>query len=55
MNSKKYKKQDKEEKETYECESNGKHLILINDKVKDGRITKLKLIVSNIEQNIEED
>lgn len=44
-----------EVKESFECDSNGKHLILINDKVKDGRITKLKLIVSNIEQNIEED
>ncbi|MGT2887758.1 hemolysin family protein [Streptococcus didelphis] len=44
-----------EEKLPFECDSEGKHLLLINDKVKDGRITKLKLTVSNIEQNIEED
>ncbi|EFR43908.1 hemolysin family protein [Streptococcus pseudoporcinus] len=44
-----------EEKESFECYSNGKHLILTNDKVKDGRITKLKVIVSNIEQIINED
>ncbi|CAM4128050.1 hemolysin [Streptococcus penaeicida] len=44
-----------EEKVSFECESNGKHLTLINDKVKDGRITKLKLLVSNIEQIIDED
>ncbi|XCY71015.1 hypothetical protein ABG808_02825 [Streptococcus iniae] len=44
-----------EEKEHFECDSNGKHLTLINDKVKDGRITKLKLMISNIEQNSEQD
>lgn len=44
-----------EEKVSFECESNGKHLTLINDKVKDGRITKLKLLVSNIEQIVDED
>nr|2RK5_A Chain A, Putative hemolysin [Streptococcus mutans UA159] len=35
-----------EEKEHFEVESNGKHLELINDKVKDGRVTKLKILVS---------
>lgn len=44
-----------EDKKPFEYKSNGKHLTLINDKVKDGRITKLKLLVSNIEQIIEED
>lgn len=44
-----------EQKEAYEIDSQDKHLVLINDKVKDGRITKLKLVLSNIEQIIEED
>lgn len=44
-----------EQKEAYEIDNKDKHLVLINDKVKDGRITKLKLILSNIEQIIEED
>ena len=39
-----------EEKEHFEVESNGKHLELINDKVKDGRVTKLKILVSEIEE-----
>lgn len=43
------------QKESFEFDSKEKHLTLINDKVKDGRITKLKLIVSDIEQYIEED
>lgn len=44
-----------EKKQSFECDTKDKHLHLINDKVKDGRITKLKLIISNIEQIIEED
>ncbi|HEL1512922.1 TPA: HlyC/CorC family transporter [Streptococcus equi subsp. equi] len=43
------------EKESFACDSKQKHLVLVNDKVKDGRITKLKLTISNIEQNITED
>ncbi|MGT2908100.1 hemolysin family protein [Streptococcus dentiloxodontae] len=38
-----------EEKETFEVESKDKQLELINDKVKEGRVTKLKLIISRIE------
>lgn len=38
-----------EEKEIYEVDSKGKHLKLINDKVKDGRVTKLKLLISPTE------
>ena len=41
-------------KEHFEVESNGKHLELINDKVKDGRVTKLKILVSEIEEREDE-
>lgn len=44
-----------EVKENFEIDSKDKHVELINDKVKDGRITKLKVIFSDIEQYIEED
>ena len=43
-----------EEKEHFEVESNGKHLELINDKVKDGRVTKLKILVSEVEEKEDE-
>lgn len=33
-----------EEKEAYEVDNNGYHLIMINDKVKNGRVTKLKIL-----------
>ncbi|MGT2933214.1 hemolysin family protein [Streptococcus catagoni] len=46
---------NQEEKESFACDSQNKHLVLVNDKVKDGRITKLKLIITNIEQIINED
>ncbi|HEO4919999.1 TPA: HlyC/CorC family transporter [Streptococcus agalactiae] len=46
---------NQEEKVAYEVDSNDKHITLINDKVKDGRITKLKVLLSDIEQNIEKD
>ncbi|HEO4268465.1 TPA: HlyC/CorC family transporter [Streptococcus agalactiae] len=46
---------NQEEKVAYEVDSKDKHLTLINDKVKDGRITKLKVLLSDIEQNIEKD
>ncbi|HGC8309233.1 TPA: hemolysin family protein [Streptococcus agalactiae] len=46
---------DQEEKVAYEVDSKDKHITLINDKVKDGRITKLKVLLSDIEQNIEKD
>lgn len=36
-----------EEKVIFELDNANKHLILINDKVKDGRVTKLKVIVTD--------
>ncbi|AXQ78138.1 HlyC/CorC family transporter [Streptococcus chenjunshii] len=44
-----------EEKESFEVDSKEKHLQIINDKVKDGRITKLKVLISDIEQYLDED
>ncbi|ESV54132.1 hypothetical protein SAG0136_02415 [Streptococcus agalactiae LMG 14747] len=44
-----------EVKEKHVVDSNDKRLTLINDKVKDGRITKLKLLISRIPEEIEED
>ena len=44
-----------EVKESFGLDNNDKHIELINDKVKDGRVTKLKVIFSDIEQSIEED
>lgn len=46
---------NQEEKVAYEVDSKDKHITLINDKVKDGRITKLKVLLSDIKQNIEKD
>ncbi|MGT2935116.1 hemolysin family protein [Streptococcus castoreus] len=46
---------NQKEKEPFDCDSKDKHLTIINDKVKDGRVTKLKVILSNIEQIIEGD
>lgn len=46
---------NQEEKVAYEVDSKDKLITLINDKVKDGRITKLKVLLSDIEQNIEKD
>lgn len=40
---------NQEEKVAYEVDSKDKHITLINDKVKDGRITKLKVLLSDIE------
>lgn len=42
-------------KETFTCESKDKTLTFTNDKVKDGRVVKLRLRVSDIEQYIEKD
>ncbi|NRG98414.1 HlyC/CorC family transporter [Streptococcus suis] len=39
-----------EEKVTYEVDSKDQHLVLINDKVKNGRVTKLKLLITQNEQ-----
>lgn len=40
-----------EEKVTFEVDSKDHHLVLINDKVKNGRVTKLKLFISSIEKD----
>ncbi|KXT78239.1 hemolysin family protein [Streptococcus sp. DD13] len=37
-----------EEKESHEVESNHKHLTIINDKVKNGRVTKLKVLITPV-------
>ncbi|KFN88451.1 hypothetical protein H702_03425 [Streptococcus equinus JB1] len=42
-------------RESFEIDSKEKHLVLTNDKVKDGRVTKLKVVISDIEQTPEED
>ncbi|HEM6345880.1 TPA: HlyC/CorC family transporter [Streptococcus suis] len=39
-----------EEKVTFEVDSKDHHLVLINDKVKNGRVTKLKLFITSIEK-----
>ncbi|HFR3977268.1 TPA: hemolysin family protein [Streptococcus suis] len=40
-----------EEKVTFEVDSKDHHLVLINDKVKNGRVTKLKLYITSIEKD----
>lgn len=40
-----------EEKVTFEVDSKDHHLVLINDKVKNGRVTKLKLFITTIEKD----
>lgn len=44
-----------EEKEAFDVDSKEKHIQLINDKVKDGRVTKLKVIITEIEVEEEGD
>lgn len=46
---------DQDSRETFEVDTKEKHLALTNDKVKDGRVTKLKVVFSDIEQSIQED
>ncbi len=43
-----------EVKETFEIDSGNFHLIMMNDKVKNGRVTKLKIMVLPIEESIDE-
>ncbi|MER0123972.1 hemolysin family protein [Streptococcus sp. ZJ93] len=38
-----------EEKEAYELDHHGYHLVMINDKVKNGRVTKLKIMLTPLE------
>ncbi|WP_303973434.1 hemolysin family protein [Streptococcus merionis] len=40
---------DQSEKESIVVENHNKHLILTNDKVKEGRVTKLKLVITDME------
>ncbi|MGZ7215584.1 transporter associated domain-containing protein, partial [Streptococcus pyogenes] len=44
-----------EEKETFELDSADYHLVLMNDKVKNGRVTKLRLVITKIEDQEEKD
>ena len=39
-------------KESFAIDSKEKHLTFINDKVRDGRVIKLKVLVSDIEQDL---
>lgn len=42
-----------EEKVTFEVDSKDHHLVFINDKVKNGRVTKLKMMMTTLEDDIE--
>lgn len=44
-----------EDKQTYSFDSKDKHLELTNDKVRDGRVTKLRLYMTDIEPEVEKD
>lgn len=44
-----------EDKQTYSLDSKDKHLELTNDKVRDGRVTKLRLYMTDIEPETEKD
>ena len=44
-----------DEKETYEVDSGDYHLVMMNDKVKNGRVTKLKVLVTKLEIEEEKD
>ncbi|HFR3691770.1 hemolysin family protein [Streptococcus suis] len=43
-----------EEKVSFEVDSKGHHLVLSNDKVKNGRVTKLKILITPIEEDSNE-
>ena len=44
-----------DEKETYEVDSGDHHLVMMNDKVKNGRVTKLKVLITKLELEDEKD
>ena len=44
----------KDEKEAYELDNNGFHIVMINDKVKNGRVTKLKILITPLDDENEE-
>lgn len=43
-----------DEKEAYELENNGFHIVMVNDKVKNGRVTKLKILITPLDDENEE-
>ncbi|BCP61370.1 hemolysin-like protein [Streptococcus parasuis] len=43
-----------DEKEAYELDNNGFHIVMVNDKVKNGRVTKLKILITPLEDENEE-
>ncbi len=43
-----------DEKEAYELDNNGFHIVMVNDKVKNGRVTKLKILITPIHDENEE-
>ncbi len=43
-----------DEKEAYELDNNGFHIVMVNDKVKNGRVTKLKIIITPLDDEKEE-
>ena len=43
-----------DEKEAYELDNNGFHIVMVNDKVKNGRVTKLKIIITPLDDENEE-
>ena len=43
-----------DEKEAYELENNGFHIVMVNDKVKNGRVTKLKIVITPLDYENEE-
>ncbi|HEL1612177.1 hemolysin family protein [Streptococcus iners] len=44
-----------EEKVTFEVDSKDHHLVFINDKVKNGRVTKLKMMMTTLEEEVEKE
>ena len=43
-----------DEKEAYELDNNGFHIVMVNDKVKNGRVTKLKIVITPLDAENEE-
>ena len=43
-----------DEKEAYELDNNGFHIVMVNDKVKNGRVTKLKVFITPLDDENEE-
>ena len=43
-----------DEKEAYALDNNGFHIVMVNDKVKNGRVTKLKIIITPLDDENEE-